>query len=64
MQWCLRLEADYGMDPGMWQSLDGPSFRTRDLLKTHGLSKETHSMAPELPGFAKCAISAFQMARD
>jgi hypothetical protein len=27
MQWCQRLEADYGMDPQVWQSLDGPSFR-------------------------------------
>jgi hypothetical protein len=27
MQWCQRLEADYGMDPWIWQSLDGPSFR-------------------------------------
>jgi hypothetical protein len=26
MQWCQRLEADYGMDPWVWQSLDGPSF--------------------------------------
>ena len=26
MQWCQRLGADYGMDPRMWQSLDGPSF--------------------------------------
>ena len=26
MQWCLRLEADYGMDPWVRQSLDGPSF--------------------------------------
>jgi hypothetical protein len=26
MQWCQRLEADYGMDPWMWQSLDGLSF--------------------------------------
>ena len=26
MQWCQRLEADYGMDPRVWQSLDGPSF--------------------------------------
>jgi hypothetical protein len=23
MQWCQRLEADYGMDPWVWQSLDG-----------------------------------------
>ena len=27
MQWGQRLEADYGMDPQVWQSLDGPSFR-------------------------------------
>jgi hypothetical protein len=27
MQWCQRLGADYGMDPCIWQSLDGPSFR-------------------------------------
>jgi hypothetical protein len=26
MQWCQRLEVDYGMDPCIWQSLDGPSF--------------------------------------
>jgi hypothetical protein len=26
MQWCQRLEADYGMGPQVWQSLDGPSF--------------------------------------
>jgi hypothetical protein len=25
MQWCQHLEADYGMDPQIWQSLDGPS---------------------------------------
>ena len=24
MQWCQRLEADYGMDPQIWQSLDSP----------------------------------------
>jgi hypothetical protein len=27
MQWCQHLEADYGVDPWIWQSLDGPSFR-------------------------------------
>ena len=27
MQWCQRLEADYGMNPWIWQSLDCPSFR-------------------------------------
>ena len=26
MQWCQHLEADYGIDPQVWQSLDGPSF--------------------------------------
>jgi hypothetical protein len=26
MQWCHRLEANYGMYPWIWQSLDGPSF--------------------------------------
>ena len=26
MPWCHRLDADYGMDPWIWQSLDGPSF--------------------------------------
>jgi hypothetical protein len=26
MQWCQRLEADYGVDPWIWQSLDGPFF--------------------------------------
>ena len=26
MRWCLHLEADYGMDPRVRQSLDGPSF--------------------------------------
>ena len=26
MQWCQRLEADYGVDPWIWQPLDGPSF--------------------------------------
>jgi hypothetical protein len=27
MQWCQCLEADYGMYPWVWQSLDGSSFR-------------------------------------
>jgi hypothetical protein len=26
MQWCQRLEADYGMDLQVWQPLDGSSF--------------------------------------
>jgi hypothetical protein len=32
MQWCLRLKADYGMDPRVWQSLDGPCFRLSSKL--------------------------------
>jgi hypothetical protein len=32
MQWCQRLDADYGMDPRVWQSLDGPSFRHSSKL--------------------------------
>ena len=32
MQWCQHLEADYGMDPQVWQSLDGPSFRLSSKL--------------------------------
>jgi len=26
MQWFKHLDADYGMDSRIWQSLDGPSF--------------------------------------
>jgi hypothetical protein len=32
MQWCQRLEADYEMDPWVWQSLDGPSFHLNSKL--------------------------------
>jgi hypothetical protein len=32
MQWCQRLEADYGVNPWIWQSLDGPSFRLSSKL--------------------------------
>jgi hypothetical protein len=32
MQWCQRLEADYGMAPWICQSLDGPSFRLSSKL--------------------------------
>jgi hypothetical protein len=32
MQWCLRLEADYGMDPRVQQSLDGTSFSLSSKL--------------------------------
>ena len=33
MQWCQRLEADYGMDPRIWQSLDGPPLRLSSKLR-------------------------------
>jgi hypothetical protein len=26
MQWCQRLDAGYGVDPWIWQSLHGPSL--------------------------------------
>jgi hypothetical protein len=35
MQWCHRLEANYGMDPWIWQSLDGQHYEltsTPELL--------------------------------
>ena len=32
MQWFHRLKANYGMDPWIWQSLDGPSFRLSSEL--------------------------------
>jgi hypothetical protein len=32
MQWCQCLEADYWMDPWIWQSLYGPSFRLSSKL--------------------------------
>ena len=38
MQWCQRLEADYGMDPRIWQSLDGPSFRHSSKLQQYELT--------------------------
>ena len=52
MQWCQRLEADYGVDPWIWQSLDGLSFRHSSKLclcnSFHGCfvpnSKEGHSV--------------------
>jgi hypothetical protein len=32
MQWCQRLEADYVMDPRIWQSLGGPAFHLSSKL--------------------------------
>jgi hypothetical protein len=52
MQWCQHLEADYGVDPWIWQSLHGPSFCLSSKLclcnSFHGCfvhnSKEGHSV--------------------
>jgi hypothetical protein len=33
MQWCQRLDADYGVDPWLWQSLHGPSFHLSSKLR-------------------------------
>ena len=32
MQWCQRLDADYGVDPWIWHSLHGPSFHLSSKL--------------------------------
>jgi hypothetical protein len=52
MQWCQRLDADYGVDPWIWQSLHGPSFHLSSKVclcnSFHGCfvpnSKEGHSV--------------------
>jgi len=52
MQWCQRLDADYGVDPWIWQSLHGPSFHLSSKLclcnSFHGCfvpnSKEGHNV--------------------
>ena len=43
MQWCQRLEADYGIDPRVWQSLDGPSFRLSSKLCLGHMLHYVHS---------------------
>jgi hypothetical protein len=32
MEWCQHLEADYRMDPWIWQFLDGPNFHLSSKL--------------------------------
>jgi hypothetical protein len=44
MQWCQRLEADYGMDPRVWQSLDGLSFHL--YTKDKQAEKEIREATP------------------
>jgi hypothetical protein len=35
MQWYQRLEADYGMDRRVWQSLDGKYIKYISIIKTN-----------------------------
>jgi hypothetical protein len=44
MQWCQRLEADYGVDPWIWQSLDGQdgSFHPISQPKLAILTRENN----------------------
>jgi hypothetical protein len=46
MQWCQRLEADYGVDPWIWQSLDGPSFRLSSNKRGPGLPTTSSNTQP------------------
>jgi hypothetical protein len=32
VQWCQHLEANYGIDPRVWQPIDGPSFHLSSKL--------------------------------
>jgi hypothetical protein len=34
MQWCQRLDADYGVDPWIWQSLHGPGNPSQGKRQT------------------------------
>ena len=67
MQWCQRLNANYGVDPWIWQSVDDPSFCLSSKLclcnSFHGCfvpnSKKGHSVHTlvfillEFPVFSK-----------
>ena len=51
--WCQHLEADYGMDPRIWQSLDGPSFHLSSnlcLWITEPPMEELENVPKELKG--------------
>jgi hypothetical protein len=41
MQWCQRLDADYGVDPWIWQSLHGLSFHL-----SSGFSSDRINLSP------------------
>jgi hypothetical protein len=51
MQWCHCLEANYGMDLWIWQSLDGPSFcLSSKLCLCNYMSKRKRDKLRELYG--------------
>ena len=50
MQWCHRLEANYGMDLWIWQSLDGPSFCLSSKLDNSIALSLTHKSSGWVPG--------------
>ena len=56
MQWCQRLEVDYGMDPHprVWQSLDGPSGFSQSAIGwiTGPPMEELEKVPKELKGSA------------
>jgi hypothetical protein len=53
MQWCQRLEADYGVDPWIWQSLDGwISFMQQNLEDITGY---THELTKDMTTFRRYA---------
>ena len=43
MQWCQRLETDYGMDPRIRQSLDGPPEMKGDFFLIKPMIQTLHS---------------------
>ena len=59
MQWCQRLEADYGMDPQVWQSLDDPSFCLSSKLclcnSFHGCFVPNSKKGAKCPYFGLCS---------
>jgi hypothetical protein len=56
MQWCHRLEANYGMDPWIWQSLDGPSFCLSSKLC---VCNSFHGWLFPMIDFSLCKIARF-----
>jgi hypothetical protein len=49
MQWCQRLEADYGVNPWIWQSLDGPSFRLIHIMCLATITFFSHFLLDTFP---------------